>query len=148
MIFVYLGRWSYGRFKDDNNIFYKLKNDLTTGTWQDDIWCPIIIILLCTSDAGWLQESQVCRRDRQEQEQSRCWNKIVKEQTKTDPLKNLQGVSGKGPRGLLHESFDDCVMFHLLTVFPNNAAEWEKYYLSNMLKKPQRVGVHQFVQHL
>jgi hypothetical protein len=50
MILVYLGRWSYGRFKDDNNIFYKMKNDLTTGTWQDDVWCPIIIILLCTSD--------------------------------------------------------------------------------------------------
>ncbi len=50
MILVHLGRWSYGRFKDDNNIFYKMKNDLTTGTWQDDIWCPIIIILLCTSD--------------------------------------------------------------------------------------------------
>ncbi len=50
MILVYLERWSYGRFKDDNKIFYKMKNDLTTGTWQDDIWCPIIIILLCTSD--------------------------------------------------------------------------------------------------
>jgi hypothetical protein len=50
MILVYLGRWSYGRFKDDSNIFYKMKNGVTTGTWQDDIWCPIIIILLCTSD--------------------------------------------------------------------------------------------------
>ncbi len=50
MILVYLGRWSYGRFWDDNNIFQKMKNDLTTGTWQDDIWCPINIILLCTSD--------------------------------------------------------------------------------------------------
>ncbi len=50
MILVYLGRWSYGRFQDDNNIFYKMKNDLTTRTWQDDIWCPIIILLLCTSD--------------------------------------------------------------------------------------------------
>jgi hypothetical protein len=53
MILVYLGRWSYGRFKDDNNIFYKMKNDQTTGTWQDDIWCPIIIILLCTFDVPW-----------------------------------------------------------------------------------------------
>jgi hypothetical protein len=43
-------------------------------------------------------------------------------------------------------SFDECVMFHLLTVFPNNAAEQEKYYLSNVLKKPQRVGIRQFVQ--
>jgi hypothetical protein len=39
-------------------------------------------------------------------------------------------------------------MFHLLTVFPNKGAEQEKYYLSNVLKKPQRVGVCQFVQHL
>jgi hypothetical protein len=39
-------------------------------------------------------------------------------------------------------------MFHLLTVFPNNAAEQEKYYLSNVLKKPQRVGVRQVVQHV
>jgi hypothetical protein len=39
-------------------------------------------------------------------------------------------------------------MFHLFTVFPNNAAEQEKYYLSNVLKKPQRVGIRQFVQHV
>ncbi len=37
-------------------------------------------------------------------------------------------------------------MFHLLTVFPKNAAEQEKYYLSNVLKKLQRVGICQFVQ--
>ncbi len=74
------------------------------------------------------------------------WNKIVKEQTEADPFKDLQGMSKKGPRGLTRESFNDCVMFHPLTVFPNNAAQQEKYYLSNMLKKPQRVGVRQFVQ--
>jgi hypothetical protein len=74
------------------------------------------------------------------------WNKILKEQTEVDPFKDLQGMSKKGPRGLFLESFNDCVMFHLLTVFLNNAAEQEKYHLSNMLKKPQRVGVHQFIQ--
>jgi hypothetical protein len=75
-----------------------------------------------------------------------AWNKIVQEQTEADPFKNLKGVSRKGPRGLSRESFNDCVMFHLLPVFPNNAAEQEKYYLSNVLKKPQRVGICQFVQ--
>jgi hypothetical protein len=50
VIIVYLERWSYGRYWDDNKVFWKMKNDLTTGTWQDDIWCPINIILLCTSD--------------------------------------------------------------------------------------------------
>jgi hypothetical protein len=78
-----------------------------------------------------------------------AWNKIFKEQTEADPFKDLQGVSRKGPMGLMQESFNDCVMFHLLTVFPNNAAEQEKYYLSNVLKKPQeRVGVCQFEQHV
>jgi hypothetical protein len=76
------------------------------------------------------------------------WNKIVKEQTEDDPFKDLQGVSRKGPRGLLRESFDNCVMFHLLTVFPNNATEQEKDYLPNVLKKPQRVGIRQFVQRI
>ncbi len=51
------------------------------------------------------------------------WNKIVKEQLEADPFKDLQGVSRKGPRGLSQELFDDCGMFHLLTVFPNNTAE-------------------------
>ena len=75
-----------------------------------------------------------------------AWNKIVREQMEADPFKDLQGVSRKGTKGLLRESFNECFMFHLLTVFLNNTAEQEKYYLSNVLKKPQRVGIHQFVQ--
>jgi hypothetical protein len=74
------------------------------------------------------------------------WNKIIQEQTQSDPYTDLQGISKKGPRGLLYKLIDDCVMFHLLTVFPNNAAEQERYYLMNVLKKPQCVSVHQFVQ--
>jgi hypothetical protein len=74
------------------------------------------------------------------------WNKIVREQTEADPFKDLQGVSRKGPRELLRKSFSNCVMFHLLNVLPNNAAKQEKYYLSKVLKKPQRVGLRQFVQ--
>jgi hypothetical protein len=69
------------------------------------------------------------------------WNKIVREQTEADLFKDLQGMSRKGPRRLTRASFNDCIIIHLLTVFPNNTAEQEKYYLSNMLKKPQRVGI-------
>jgi hypothetical protein len=43
------------------------------------------------------------------------------------------------------KSFDNCIMFHLLTAFPINAAEQEKYYISNVLRKPQRINVCQFV---
>ncbi len=54
-----------------------------------------------------------------------AWNKIVHKQTQSDTYTDLQGFSRKGPRGLLRKSFDNCVMFHLLTVFPNNAVEQE-----------------------
>jgi hypothetical protein len=74
------------------------------------------------------------------------WNKIVDEQMESDPFVNLQGVSMEGPRGMSCKPFTDCVVFQLLTAFPINAAEQEKYYISNVLKKPQRVNVHQFVR--
>ncbi len=75
-----------------------------------------------------------------------AWNKIVHEQTKAVPYMDLQGLTRKGPRGMSHKSFEDCVMFHHLTVFPNNAAEQERYYTTNVLKKPQRISICQFVQ--
>ncbi len=59
---------------------------------------------------------------------------------------DLQGLTRKGPRGMACKSFKDCAMFHLLTMFPNNAAEQERYYITNVLKKPQRISIHQFVQ--
>jgi hypothetical protein len=76
------------------------------------------------------------------------WNKIVSKQTESDPFVNLQGVSLKGPREMSRELFNNCVMFHLLTTFPINAAEQEKYYVTNVLKKPQRINVCQFVRHV
>jgi hypothetical protein len=73
------------------------------------------------------------------------WNMIVSKQTERDPFINLQGVSLEGPREMSHKLFNNCVMFHLLTAFPINAAEQEKCYITNVLKKPQHVK-HQFVR--
>ncbi len=73
------------------------------------------------------------------------WNKIVSKQMESNPYVNLQGNTLEGPRGKLRKTFYKCVMFHLLTVFPINAAEQEKYYISNVLKKPQRINVRKFV---
>jgi hypothetical protein len=74
-----------------------------------------------------------------------AWNKIIVEQTEGNPYVNLQGVSLEGPRGMSRKSFNDCIMFHLLTAFPINAAEQEKYFILNVLKKPQRINVRQFI---
>jgi hypothetical protein len=73
-----------------------------------------------------------------------AWNKIVTEQTASNPYVDLQGISQKGPRGVSRQSFEDCVLFHLLAVFPINAAEQGKYYITSVLNKPQSVSVHQF----
>jgi hypothetical protein len=77
-----------------------------------------------------------------------AWNKILEVQMEGNSYVDLQGVLHKGPRGVSHQSFEDCVMFRLLTLFPINAAEQEKYYLTNVLMKPQYVSVHQFVCHI
>jgi hypothetical protein len=74
-----------------------------------------------------------------------AWNKIIRKQTEGDPFVNLQGVSLKGPRGMSHKSLNNCIMFHLLTAFPINAAEHEKCYISNVLKKPQHVNIRQSI---
>jgi hypothetical protein len=75
-----------------------------------------------------------------------AWNKIVSKQMESNPYVNLQGDLLQGQRGMSHQSFHYCVMFHLLTAFPINAAEQEKYYITNVLKKPQRIKIRQFVR--
>jgi hypothetical protein len=65
-----------------------------------------------------------------------AWNKIISEQTEGDPYINLQGDTLEGPREMSCKLFNDCIMFHLLTVFPINAAEQEKYYISMYLRSP------------
>jgi hypothetical protein len=77
-----------------------------------------------------------------------AWNKIVVKQMEGDPYVNLQGVSLEGKKGMSCKLFNNCMMFPLLTAFPINAAEQEKYYISNILKKPQHGNVRQFVHHV
>jgi hypothetical protein len=42
----------------------------------------------------------------------------------------------------------DCIELHKLIVFPADAAEKQRYYMQQMIKKPQRVTVRQFVSHM
>jgi hypothetical protein len=44
--------------------------------------------------------------------------------------------------------FIDCIEPHKLTVFPADAAEKQRYYMQQMIKKSQRVTVHQFVSRM
>ncbi len=42
----------------------------------------------------------------------------------------------------------DCVTFRLLTVFQSDVAKTQRLYISNGLKKPNRVPIRQFVQRI
>jgi hypothetical protein len=63
-------------------------------------------------------------------------NKIIVEQMESNPFVNLQVVSLEGPRGMSCKSFDNCMMFHLLTAFPINVAEQEKTTSPMYLRSP------------
>ncbi len=68
------------------------------------------------------------------------WDKIVTKQTGTAPWTDLQGKEHQQACKKDHNSFPDCVTFHLLTMFPNDAMEQQCYYISNMLN-PSRYGI-------
>ena len=59
---------------------------------------------------------------------------------------DLWGVEHTAPRSKTWDSFMECVMFHLLTVFHHDAAEAQRYYISNCLKKRNRLPIRQFMQ--
>jgi hypothetical protein len=65
-----------------------------------------------------------------------AWNNIVEEQMEGNPCVDLQGVSQSGPRGMSQKTFNDCVLFHLFTVFPINAAEQESTISPMYLRRP------------
>ena len=76
------------------------------------------------------------------------WDKIVSSQVDTAPWTDLQGEEHEEARAKSYTSFTDCVTMHLQTVFPEDAAERQRLYISNVLKKPQRVPVRYFFQRL
>jgi hypothetical protein len=64
------------------------------------------------------------------------WSKILAEQINSSPRKDLTGVVHNSPRSKRWDSFQECITFHMLMVFRNDAAEAQRYYISNCLKKP------------
>jgi hypothetical protein len=79
-------------------------------------------------------------------EARQTWEKIVKAQTKTAPWEDLKGTVHTEQGKKTWESFLHCVNFHLRTVFRHDAGELVKYYITNVLKKPNQVPVRQFIK--
>ena len=72
------------------------------------------------------------------------WEKIVKAQTNTIPREDLHGEVNEEMARKTWTSFLECVTFHLQSVFQPDAAEAVKFYITNTLKKPNRVPIWQF----
>jgi hypothetical protein len=72
------------------------------------------------------------------------WNKIAIEQMESNLFVNLQGVTQESPRGMSCKSFNNCGVFTCSPCFPSMWRR-EKYYITNILKKPQRINVRQFI---
>ena len=73
------------------------------------------------------------------------WNSITSKQIGTIPWTDLKGkIHSDKPRQKTVKSFKDCVRFHLLTVFSDDAAERQRFYINNHLKKPAKVTIRHF----
>ena len=69
------------------------------------------------------------------------WEKIVKAQINTTPWEDLRGEVHEKKTGKTWTSFLDCMTFHLQSVFRPNEAKVIKFYITNTLKKPNRVPI-------
>eukprot|EP00804_Cyclotella_cryptica_P020187 CCRYP_010891-RA/>CCRYP_010891-RA protein AED:0.41 eAED:1.00 QI:0/0/0/1/0/0/4/0/316 len=69
------------------------------------------------------------------------WEKIIKAQVTHAPWEDIKGVPHTETPTKTWDSFHECVMFHLLQVFRHDVGEAFKYYITNTLKKPNRVSI-------
>ena len=63
------------------------------------------------------------------------WTTIVESQVDADTWTDSTVTVHTVAQSPSYKSFKDCVEFHLLTVFPLDAAEQERYYINVHLKK-------------
>ena len=73
------------------------------------------------------------------------WDRIVREMHERGSWAGADGErhNGKRPKGF--KAFMDCLELHKLTVFTADAAERQRYYVQQGIRKPQRATVRQFI---
>jgi hypothetical protein len=73
------------------------------------------------------------------------WDRIVNKMHTKNLWIGVNCKSNKGTRMKSWISFMDCIKLHKLTIFPADAAEKQRYYMQQTIKKPQQATVRQFV---
>ena len=77
-------------------------------------------------------------------EKRMAWENIVEKNCDIPNWTDLKGKKQTIARKKSVKSFKDCVKLHLLTVFPPDAAEQERDYLTRTVKKPSRLTIRAF----
>jgi hypothetical protein len=66
------------------------------------------------------------------------WDHVCREMHKNDSWAAVDGKITKGRHPRMWISFLDCLELHKLTVFSADAAEKQRFYIQQAVRKPQR----------
>jgi hypothetical protein len=69
------------------------------------------------------------------------WYRVCHEIHKCDLCAAVNGLVTKGKRPQTWTSFLDCLELHKLTVFSADAAKRQRFYIQQVVRKPQRATV-------
>ena len=73
------------------------------------------------------------------------WSRIVETKVGAAPWTDLQVQVHAHSHGHTVTAFEDCVSFHLLSIFSNYAVEQQEYYINHLIKKPCKILIRKFV---
>jgi len=76
------------------------------------------------------------------------WDKIVTEMFDRPTWVGINGKTREGPRVRTWQALTDCIELHKLTVLPCDAAEKQRFYVQQVVRKPQRVTIRQYMSRL
>jgi hypothetical protein len=75
-------------------------------------------------------------------------DKIIKEMFDRDTWVGVNGKTNEGPRMRTWKSLTDCIEFHKLMVLPADAAEKQRFYVQQVVRKPQRITIRQYMSRM
>jgi len=76
------------------------------------------------------------------------WDKIVTKMFDRDTWVGVNGKTHEGPCMRTWKSLTDCIELHKLMVLPADVAEKQHFYVQQVVRKPQRVKIRQYMSHV
>ncbi len=76
------------------------------------------------------------------------WDPVCREMHEHDSWGGVNGQVTKVRRSQMWMSFRDCLELHKLTVFSADAAKRQRFYIQQVVRKPQRAAVRQHISRM